>query len=231
MTSRPFPLDYLGPFGSRPRLLASIAIGLALGLILAVLRLNLYLTTLALVAWNVGCVAYVAMMLREISSRDAPYIRGVAAAQDPGQGAILALVLVLSATSLAAVAGELSAAKTAQGVAALSRILLAVATVTVSWFVTHLIFALHYAHEYYAPDDDGDPATLEQGGLDFPGGEPPDYWDFVHFAVVIGVASQTADIAFTSKRMRRIGTVHGLVAFSFNTVILALMINILAGLL
>ena len=106
MTSRPFPLDYLGPFGSRPRLLASIAIGLALGLILAVLRLNLDLPTRALVAWNVGCVAYVAMMLREISSRDAPYIRGVAAAQDPGQGAILALVLVLSATSLAAVAGE-----------------------------------------------------------------------------------------------------------------------------
>ena len=58
MTSRPFPLDYLGPFGSRPRLLASIAIGLALGLILAVLRLNLDLPTRALVAWNVGCVAY-----------------------------------------------------------------------------------------------------------------------------------------------------------------------------
>ena len=230
MTSRPFPLEYLGPFGSRPRLVTSIAIGLAMGLLLALAPLSLDVPTRALVAWDISCVAYVAMILREISSRDAPYIRGVAAAQDPGQGAILAFVLVLSATSLAAVAGELSVAKNAHGLAELSRILLAIATVTISWFVTHLIFALHYAHEYYAPDDDSDPTTLEQGGLDFPGGQSPDYWDFVHFAVVIGVAAQTADIAFTSKSMRRIGTVHGLVAFTFNTVILALTINILAGL-
>ena len=229
MTSRPFPLDYLGPFGSRPRLVAAVGIGVASGLLLAILQPDLDLSTRALAAWDIGCVAYVAMMLREISSRDAPYIRDVAASQDPGQGAILAFVLVLAATSLAAVAIELSAAKEAHGLAALSRILLAIATVTISWFVTHLVFALHYAHEYYAPDDD--PTTLEQGGLAFPGGEPPDYWDFVHFAVVIGVASQTADIAFTSKPMRRIGTVHGIAAFSFNTVILALMINILAGLL
>lgn len=95
--------------------------------------------------------------------------------------------------------------------------------------MTHWIIALHCAHEYYAADVDDDPATLEQGGLDFPGGGPPNYWDCVHFAVVIGVASQTADIALTSQRMRRIGTVHGVVAFSFNTVTLALTINILAG--
>lgn len=231
MTSRPFPLDYLGPFGSRPRLLMSIATGIAAGLLLAAVKTSLDLPTRALLAWDVGCGAYVAMILGEISSRDVPYIRGVAAAQDPGQAAILAFVLVLSATSLAAVAGELSIAKDVHGLAALSRSVLAIATVTISWFVTHLIFALHYAHEYYAPDHDENPTTLERGGLEFPGGQPPDYWDFVHFAVVIGVASQTADIAFTSKRLRRIGTVHGLVAFTFNTVILALTINILAGLL
>ena len=231
MPSRPFPLDDLGPFGSRPRLVAAVAIGFALGLLLALLAPSLDIPTRAFVAWDVSCLAYVAMMMREISGRDTPYTREMAASQDPGQGAILAFVLVLAATSLAAVAVELSAAKDVHGLAALSRILLAIATVTISWFVTHLIFAVHYAHEDYAPDDDGNPATLEQGGLAFPGGEPSDYWDFVHFAVVIGVASQTADIAFTSKRMRRIGTVHGLAAFSFNTVILALTINILAGLL
>ncbi len=67
------------------------------------------------------------------------------------------------------------------------------------------------------------------GRARFPRRGPADYWDCVHFAVVIGVASQTADIALTSQRMRRIGTVHGVVAFSFNTVTLALTINILAG--
>ena len=67
-------------------------------------------------------------------------------------------------------------------------------------------------------------------GLAFPGDEPPDYWDFLHFSVVIGVASQTADVAFTAKSLRRIGTAHGVVAFVFNTVILALTINIAASL-
>ena len=111
------------------------------------------------------------------------------------------------------------------------RVALASLSVSVSWFVTQLIFALHYAHEYYAPDDDGDPSTLQVGGLKFPDEDAPDYWDFVHFAVVIGVAAQTADIEFTSRRLRRIGTVHSLVAFTFNTVVLALTINVLAGLL
>lgn len=228
---RPFPLRYLGPFGSRPRLVTAIGLGLASGLLLAVVPSPLDATTRAILAWDVGCVAFVGMTLRRIARRDAPYIRGIAKAQDEGQGMILALVLALSAASLLAVADELSQAKDAHGIAKVLRVALAFGSVSVSWFVTQLIFALHYAHEYYAPDADGDPATVQRGGLKFPDDDEPDYWDFIHFAVVIGVASQTADVAFTSKLMRRIGTVHGLAAFTFNTVILALTINILAGLL
>lgn len=228
---RPFPLRYLGPFASRPRLVTAIAVGIAAGVLLAILPSDLDAPTRAIVAWDIGCVVYVTMTLRGMALRDAPYIRGVAKAQDEGQGMILALVLALSAASLAAVAAELSLAKDAHGIDKALRVTLAFGSVSVSWFVTQLIFAMHYAHEYYAPDDDDDPATLEQGGLKFPDDDAPDYWDFIHFAVVIGVASQTADVEFTSKRMRRIGTVQSLVAFTFNTVILALTINILAGLL
>ena len=229
--SRPLPLRYLGPFGSRPRLVAAIGLGLAAGFVLAVLPNALDTATRAILAWDFGCAVFLWTTIRHIAERDAPYIRGAAARQDEGQGMILALVLCLSAASLAAVAVELSLAKDAQGLDKALRVALAFGSVSVSWFVTQLIFALHYAHEYYAPDDDGDPTTLQQGGLRFPDDDAPDYWDFIHFAVVIGVASQTADVEFTSKRMRRIGTVHGLVAFTFNTVILALTINILAGLI
>ena len=230
-TSRLFPLRYLGPLGSRPRLVAAIGLGLAAGLLMAIVPSGLDVPTRATLAWDLGCVAFAWTTLSHIAGRDAPYIRGAAARQDEGQGMILALVLALSAASLAAVAVELSFAKDAHGIDKALRVALAFGSVAVSWFVTQLIFALHYAHEYYAPDDDGDPSTLQQGGLKFPDDDAPDYWDFIHFAVVIGVASQTADVEFTSKRMRRIGTVHGLVAFTFNTVILALTINILAGLL
>ena len=103
-------------------------------------------------------------------------------------------------------------------------------TVALSWFTVQLVFALHYAHEYYAPDTSTPEADDVVGGLEFPGGEPPDYWDFLHFSVIIGVANQTADIAFSSRKLRHIGTVHGMVAFTFNTVVLALSINLLAGL-
>ena len=228
---RPFPLRCLGPFGSRPWLVSAIGLGLAAGALLAAVPSTLDVPTRAILAWDVGCAAYVWMTVRSIRRRDAPYIRGVARSLDEGQGIILALVLALSAASLMAVAAELSHAKDAHGLDEALRVALAFGSVAVSWFVTQLIFALHYAHEYYAPDDDGDPETLQQGGLKFPEDDEPDYWDFIHFAVVIGVASQTADVAFSSKRMRRIGTVHGLVAFTFNTVILALTINILAGLI
>lgn len=229
--SHPSPLSYLGPFGSRPRLLTATGLGLAAGLLLWAVPSALDVPTRAILAWDIGCTAFVGMTLGHIARRDAPYIRSVAAQQDEGRGLILTLVLALSAASLAAVAVELSFAKDAHGLDKALRVALASVSVSVSWFVTQLIFALHYAHEYYAPDDDGKPETLQQGGLRFPEDDAPDYWDFIHFAVVIGVASQTADVEFTSKRMRRIGTVHGLVAFTFNTVVLALTINILAGLL
>lgn len=228
---RPFPLRWLAALGSRPRLLRATGVGVGAAVLLALVPNGLDGATRAILAWDVGCLVYVSTTLTGMARRDAPSIRAVAKAQDEEQGLILALVLALSAASLAAVAGELSLAKDAHGVDKALRVALASGTVAVSWFVTQLIFALHYAHEYYAPDDDDDPAAQQKGGLQFPGDDTPDYWDFVHFAVVIGVASQTADVAFTSKRMRRIGTIHGVVAFTFNTVVLALTINMLAGLL
>ena len=58
-------------------------------------------------------------------------------------------------------------------------------------------------------------------GLEFPGKEPPDYWDFVYYSFVIGTACATADVNVTSKNMRKITTLHCVVAFFFNTTILA----------
>lgn len=87
------------------------------------------------------------------------------------------------------------------------------------------MFALHYAHDYYAADLRGRP-----GGLDFPGGHAPDYGDFLYFACVIGTSGQTADISFTTRTMRRTGLVHCVLAFFFNATLLALMINIASSL-
>ncbi len=220
---------YLGPLRSRPRLLSAIGVGLLAAAILAVIPMGLEATTRAPIAWDAGCLTFIALVLATFRNGNPASIRAVAARMDEGQGLILGLVLLLAIASLAAVAVELAAAKDAHGFAKAARIGLSFGTVACSWFVVQLIFALHYAHEFYAPDDD-DPSTQDQGGLGFPGGTLPDYWDFLHFAVVIGVASQTADIAFTAQRLRRIGTVHSIVSFVFNAAILGLTINIVAGL-
>ena len=224
-------LPYVNVFASRPRLLSAIAAGALAAIVLWLLPLGRGGTTRAPIAFDIGCLWFIGAVLPQFRDADAPFIRGRAALQDEGKGLILGIVLVAAIASLGAVAVELSAAKDAHGTERIVRVSLAMGTVAVSWFVVQLIFALHYAHEFYAPDDDDDPSTLDTGGLNFPGGGLPDYWDFLHFAVVIGVASQTADIAFTSKTMRRLGTLHSLVSFGFNTIVLAFSINLLASLM
>ena len=215
---------------SRPRLLSAIGVGIATDLALHALSLDIGPSTIAPLAWDAGCLWFLTLTLWNFRDRNAPYIRAKAASQDEGQGLILAVVVAASVASLAASGVELSAAKSAQGLEKALRVVVACVSVGLSWAVVQVIFALHYAHEYYAPDDDDDPSTHEQGGLKFSGDDLPDYWDFLHFAVVIGVASQTADISFTSKPLRRLGTIHSLVAFTFNTIILALTVNVAASL-
>ena len=96
-------------------------------------------------------------------------------------------------------------------------IAIAMVTILVSWAFVHTIFALHYAHEYYG--ERGDHAI---GGLTFPGRQPPDYWDFLYFSLVIAMTSQVSDVVITSKVIRRIVTVHGALAFFFNVAVFAL---------
>ncbi|RIV18459.1 DUF1345 domain-containing protein [Fibrisoma montanum] len=106
--------------------------------------------------------------------------------------------------------------------------LLALLAVVCSWSLVHTVFTLRYAHLYY-----GDSPHLAKpvGGLDFPREPEPDYLDFAYFAFVIGMTSQVSDVQITSRPMRRTALLHGVLSFGFNTVIIALSINALAGVL
>ena len=96
-----------------------------------------------------------------------------------------------------------------------------------SWLVVHTLFTLHYAHVYYRSL--ARRPSVE--ALEFPGKDAPDYLDFAYFSFVIGATAQTADISVSSSEMRRLALLHGMLSFLFNTVILALSINMLASLL
>jgi uncharacterized membrane protein len=227
----PFLIATYRAFRDRPRMAAAIILGIVVGLALTYLPNDLRWSTRSILTWDSAAGCFIVLMTMMMCDCGIDRIQARAAAQDEGQGLTLVLAVTAATASILAIAVELSLAKEDHGWIKPLRVGLAFATIALSWFFTHLIFALHYAHEYYAPDTCPDQdGHAERGGLGFPGNEPPDYWDFVHFAVIIGVASQTADISFTSKPLRRIGTIHGVLSFVFNTVVLALTINLLAGL-
>ena len=197
---------------NRPTLLAAIAVGILVSMGLAMTPTPLRWSTRAILAWDAGAAWFILAMLSHMTGSGIEHMEATADQQDEGRGLILAVVMIACATSIAAITAELGLAKSAQGLLKLMHVSLAGVTVALSWFVMQ-------------PGPRG-----RAQGLKFPGGEDPDYWDFLHFSVVIGTAAQTADIEFTSKPLRRIGTVHSLIAFTFNTVVLALSINLLASL-
>lgn len=211
-------------FRNRPNLFASLLTGLAI----AVASVGFSATTRALIGWN-GCVlVFVGLTLRMMLRSDRKSIRRRAEQLDEGQNAILMLTLGAAAASIAAIAGEFASLKGAVGWTQAAQITLVATTILGSWTFVQFVFALHYAHEFHGPD--GEPER-NRGGLDFPGDDAPDYWDFLYFAFTIGTTAQTSDVGITSKTIRRTVLVHCIAAFLFNTTILALTVNLAAGLL
>lgn len=210
---------------TRPRLFIAAAVALATGWLLPA-GIAGHLVTRLLVAWNAGAALYVllaAVMMRRSSHH---HIRRRAQLQDDGQIVILVLASIASVASIAAIAAELAVVKDIHGILKAAHIALAGTTVVTSWAFIQVMFALHYAHEYYAAVCHGRAA-----GLQFPGDEQPDYGDFFYAAAIVGTSGQTADVSYVTKPMRRIGSLHCILAYFFNTTVLALLINIAASLL
>ena len=206
---------------AQPRFFTAVLAG---ALVWVILPRDWRASTRLLMAWDCATGLYLILALVMMARSNIERIRFRAALQDEGQIVILGLTSVTALISLGGVVAEMAAAKASGGHDGWRHIAIAVLTVLLSWSFTHTIFAIHYAHEYYAELEDE-----LAGGLEFPGTEPPDYWDFVYYSFVIGTACATADVNVTSKDMRRITTLHCVVAFFFNTTILALTVNIGAG--
>ena len=108
-------------------------------------------------------------------------------------------------------------------------LLLAGSGALLGWFVLHTVMAFRYANLHYF--DDPTTPDDESHDLEFPGCAEPGVWDFLYFSFVIGMTWQVSDIQITSRRLRRIVLFHALISFAYNTVILALSINIVSGLI
>lgn len=182
------------------------------------------------IAWDGAVLVFLLTTWWVVADCPPEEMRETVLANDQGRVGILLLVLLAVCASLAEIFFLVQNAKgTADGPPP-AQVALAVFTIVCSWFATHVMFALHYAHRFYR-DDPRTPEADATGGLNFPGDEQPDYWDFMYFAFVIGMTSQVSDVQVTSRPMRRLVFWHGILSFTFYTVILALSINIVAGMM
>jgi len=223
MTEQPHPLRRLPRplriVRARPRLFISFLIGFV---VVVLCPSDWRIATRLLVGWDVGIGLYLALALRMMAAADVRHIRLRARLQDEGQFTILALTATAAFASLGAIIALLASSDANHRDPI--HLLLGAVTILLSWTFTHIMFALHYAHEFY--DEDGG----QGGGLLFPGGlREPDYWDFVYFAFVIGMTSQVSDVAVTCRPIRHTVSAHGIISFIFNVTLLALTVNIAAS--
>ena len=209
------PLHYVR---ARPRMLVSLIIFLVVSAVLVAMKLRV--PTAILLGFDLAAVVFLSMLARMFNRCTAAHMRSQARAQDTGRWGILWSGIVLSTVVLVALSSELHAAKggglLALGVGTLS--------VVLSWLFLNTMFAIHYAHGFYG--DLGE----KHAGLEFPDTPEPDYWDFAYFAIVIGMTFQVSDIEISSRHIRRVALVHGMISFLFNTVIVALTINVVVDL-
>ena len=148
-------------------------------------------------------------------------MRAAARANDANRGVLLVIASFASVAVLAAVAAELGA----KGAPKPVTVALVVTTLVLSWLFGNMVYALHYAHLYYLPGDGREDAR----GLDVPGTDEPDYWDFIYFAFTLGMTFQTSDVDLQTGQMRRVATAHCMAAFVFNLGVVAFTINVLGG--
>lgn len=190
----------------------------------------IHLPTRLLSAWDAAMMCLLAMTWWEMLRATPDSMRRKAQQQDVGRLVILSLITAAACVSVLAIALMLRDSKNVQPTLLAIHLSLSILTIVGSWLLVHTIFALHYAHGYYQ-DPHKTLQQAEEDGLDFPREIEPDYWDFLYFSFVIGMTSQVSDVQVTSRSLRRLALLHGVLSFFFNTMILAMSINIIAGMI
>jgi uncharacterized membrane protein len=170
-----------------------------------------------LLGFNAGALFYVVYAFYMMSITHASAIKQRAIHQEEGKWTALAVSIVTAMVVLVALSLELRGAKSKS----MWDVALAGSSILLAWLFVALVFAQEYAHSYY----------MAGKGLKFSGESEPDYWDVTYFSLVLNMTCQTSDVAITTRPMRRLVLLHSVIAFFFNVIILALTVNVVAGLL
>jgi len=203
-----------------------LALGLAAGVaVFLACHGSLQLWSAGIAGWNAVAVVILALDWVTILTTPQRKIRELAQQQDLSRFLVFLFVVAISSAALFAVGFLVSVKKSETGGHFIIHLLLTLLTVISSWTLVHTVYGFRYAHAFYGDSDD--PGVQKHaGGLIFPGDRPPDYFDFAYFSFVVGMTCQVSDVQITSRRMRRLTLAQSILSFGFNTIVLALVINI-----
>lgn len=202
--------------------------GLIVSLAVYLLTRNAHLNDLLLymLLWEAFALIYLLITWSIFFTRSVDEIRTLARVDDGGRTFVYGFILVASLASMIIVL-LLILSKDAGGTSMAVYLPVAIGGILISWWLVHTTFSIHYANLYY--DDDETDQTKHAGGLSFPHTKTPDYLDFAYFAFVIGMTFQVSDVQISSRKVRRLALVHGLLSFFLNTFAVALTVNLIAG--
>jgi uncharacterized membrane protein len=200
------------------RVIVAFALGLATGLTVAFSAATWQVAVLS--GWVVAAGVTLGWVWLSIRGLDGEHTARVATLEDDSRIAADLLLVSASGASLIAVAFALVSASAEEGVAKAMTTLLATTSIVVSWALVQTVYTLRYAHLYYG----------RVPGIQFPGGEQPDYRDFAYLAFTIGMTYQVSDTALSAKPVRRVALRHALLSWVFGTAVVAMTINVVASL-
>ncbi|MBC7621463.1 MAG: DUF1345 domain-containing protein [Candidatus Saccharibacteria bacterium] len=214
--------QHLSSTSGHQRLVYALIVGVAV----ALLPLPMSWMTRALLAWSASACLFVVLAWWLVWVSDAARTREHAQSQDQPSVLIFVVLLASVFACTGAIAVMQHQVEDLSAVARLGHLALSMLALALSWLLMQTIFAFRYAHLFYPRDL---PGKTHSGGLEFPGKQPPDYFDFLYYAYVVGMTSQVSDVVVTSRKMRHLTLLHSVTSFAFNMLVLALSINVMSG--
>ena len=208
----------------RPMQRVLISLFVSLMLFLIIYRMELAPLLLISILWVAFALTFISTSAIVFFTMPVSEISKIANEEDGSRLFVLIIILVSSFASmftvlLLVISDEMPAHKTLS-------VIMSVVGMIVSWTLVHTLFTFHYANMYYFKQDDN--KSINEP-LQFPGKMKPNYLDFAYFSFVIGMTFQVSDVEINSPKIRKTALAHGLLAFAFNTFVVALTINLIAG--
>ncbi|AYD47095.1 DUF1345 domain-containing protein [Arachidicoccus soli] len=179
-------------------------------------------------SWDIVCICLLVLTWITFFTTPIQQIRLQAQKQDDSRIIIFILILIATSFSMFSVV-EMIVGSSTENRYETFYLSIGIGCMVLSWVLVHTIFAIRYAHLFYAKDLIHNASHI--GGLDFPGDTKPDFIDFAYFSFTLGMTFQVSDVEITGKHIRRLSLLHGLFSFAFNAIIIALSVNIISGLI